>query len=168
MSNLELIIDAEKLMKAIIAQPQKLEKNLDNAIGRVLQTFARSAKEEAPKADSILVNSIGVERQGKLGGTAGPSVNYGQAVEEGTGIFGPEGVASHSLPPIDNIRDWVKRVSLTPRDPTMDEDDLAWAIAKTIAAEGTQPQPYLEPAFENNKAEAERLIDAAINASLAA
>jgi len=166
MNSMQLTIDAEKLMQAIIAQPEKLEKNLDNAINRVLRLFTRSARANAPKADTILTNSIGITRNGTLEGAAGPAVNYGQAVEEGTGIFGPSGQPSGTMPPVENIHDWIKRVNITPNDPTMDQADLAWAMAQTIAFEGTQPQPYLQPAFEDNQQEAERLTDAAINASL--
>lgn len=166
MSDMQLTVDTEKLLKAVIAQPVKLEKNLDIAIDRSLHLFARSARENAHKAFSTLMQSIGITRNGKLEGTTGPSVNYGQAVEEGTGIFGPDGQPSGIMPPVENIHDWVKLVNLTPNDPSMDSADLAWAIAKSIALEGTQAQPYMEPAFEDNRHEAERLIDVAINASL--
>ncbi len=166
MSTMQLTIDAENLLKAIIAQPAKLEKNLDNAIGRVLLVFSRSARNKAPKAFSTLTDSIGITRQGKLEGTTGPAVNYGEAVEKGTGVFGPNDQPSGIMPPVENIFDWIQRVNITPNDPTMDSADLAWAISKTIAEEGTQPQPYMQPAFEDNKKEAERLIDVAITASL--
>lgn len=166
MSSMQLIVDTEKLLRAVIAYPDKLEKNLDYGIDRVLHLFTRSAKEEAPKAFTTLTQSIGITRHGRLEGTTGPSVNYGQAVEEGTGIFGPNGQPSGVMPPVENIHDWIQLVNLTPNDPSMDSADLAWVIAKTIALEGTQKQPYMEPAFEDNKREAERLMDAAIEMSL--
>jgi len=166
MSSMQLTINTDQLLKAVIAQPEKLEKNLDHGIDRVLHLFARGAREEAPKAFTTLTQSIGIERNGKLEGTVGPSVNYGQAVEEGTGIFGPDGQPSGVMPPVENIHDWVKLVNLTPNDPSMDSADLAWAIARNIALEGTQAQPYMQPSYEDNRKEAERLLNAAINASL--
>lgn len=158
--SLELTIDAERLQKAILQQPKTLKKNLNNAIERSLRVFARAARDKAPKAFSTLTNSIGVTRQGPLEGTVGPAVDYSAAVELGT--------RGGSLPPVQNIQDWIGVVGITPSDPSMDQRDLAWAIANSIATGGTPAQPYMRPAFEENKHIAERLIDVAINASLAA
>lgn len=166
MSSMNLVIDADKLMEALIRQPTKLKKNLDAAITRVLYLFARAARQKAPKAMSTLVNSIGVNRQSALEGTVGPSVNYGAAVELGTGLHGPSGTSDNKMPPVQNIQDWISVVrvsSLKYADPR----DLAWAIAKSIAVLGTPAQPYMAPAFEENKARAEQLLDAAILGSMA-
>lgn len=167
MSKMELVIDADRLMQAILQQPQKLQKNLDHAITRVLYTFARAARDKAPKAFSTLTNSIGITREGPLSGAVGPAVDYGAAVELGTGVYGPGGSASGRMPPVQNIRDWIDRLHIGSVN-YADPNDLAWAIAKSIARGGTPPQPYMAPAFEENKERAERLIDVAIAASLGA
>lgn len=163
---MQLIIDDERLMQALIQAPDKLEKELNKAIDRSLREMARDARGEAPKAFSQLVNSINVVRPGPLEGTVGPSVDYGQAVEEGTGVFGPEGVYSGEFPPVENILDWIGVVGLTPNDPNYDQEDLAWAIATEIALTGTQAQPYLAPAFEKNIDRANRRFNEAIERSL--
>jgi len=165
-NKMQLIIDDKQLMQALLHAPDKLVKNLDKAIDRSLREMARDARGEAPKAFSQLVNSINVERPNKLEGTVGPAVDYGRAVEEGTGVFGPEGVYSGEFPPIENIQDWVHRLGLTPNDPSYDEEDLAWAIASEMALTGTQAQPYLAPAFEKNIDRAQRRFDRAIVVSL--
>jgi len=158
MNDLQIIIDEDQLLQAIRQQPEKLTRELDRALDRVLFTFSRDARAEAPKAFSILANSIGVDRQGPLEGTVGPSVVYGRAVEEGTD--------PGTLPPVDAIEDWIRVRHIQPNDPSMDERDLAWAIAKSIAEGGTPAQPYMRPAFEHNRARAESLINDAINRSL--
>lgn len=164
--NMELIIDADRLQKAILKAPDVLERELDKGIGRSVHEMARSARRHAPKAHSLLVNSIDVERPAPLEGIVAPSMDYAQAVEEGTGLQGPQGTPSGVMPPIEHIEDWIGVAGITPNDPSMDRKDLAWAIARSIAEKGTPPQPYMEPALEENRARAERHIGAAIDKAL--
>ena len=164
--SLQLSLDSNKLQRAILKAPDKLERELDKAIGRSVLEMAREARSHVPKAHSLLVNAITVERPSRLEGIVAPSVVYAQAVEEGTGIYGPTGQASGIVPPVEFIEDWIGVAHLTPNDPSMDQRDLAWAIARTIAATGTPAQPYLAPAFESKQARAQQLLDRAIDRAL--
>ena len=157
--SLELSIDSKKLQQAILKAPDVLERELDLAIGRILPEMARAAKDEAPKSMSTLTNSIKDDRISPLEGIVAPHVNYARAVEEGTdgGYY----------PPPQNILDWIRAGSgITPNDPDMDDVDLAHAISRSIAQKGTQPHPYMAPAFENKKARADFLINRAIERAL--
>jgi len=164
--SMELVIDADKLQQAILRSPVVLERELDKAIGRSVHEIARSARRLVPKAHSILVNSIHVERPSALEGIVAPSTDYAQAVEEGTGIQGPQGTPSNVMPPIEPIEDWIRVAGITPNDPSMNQNDLAWAIARSIAEGGTPPQPYMAPALEEKRGRAEQLLNVAIDKAL--
>lgn len=157
---LELTIEASALQRALLASPRALERHLDRAIGRVTQEIARDARIKAPKAFSTLTNSIRGFRPSTSEGIVAPGVDYARLVEEGT-----EG-GGDRLPPTRNLLDWVKVKGISPNDPDMTQEDLAFAIARSIAVKGTPAQPYLRPALEENRARAERLISRAIDDAL--
>lgn len=84
--------------------------------------------------------------------------DYGKYVENGRG--------PGKYPPIDKIQEWVevKPISITPdmngRTPSVRQ--VAFAISKKIAEEGTQAQPFFEPAKEQTIREFEDRITEAI------
>ena len=164
--SMELTIDSEPLERAIAMGPRTLAKHLDRAIGRSIHEMARSAKGHAPKANSELTNAINAVQPNALEGLVVVGVDYGQAVEEGTGAYGPEGRPSGKVPPEVHIEDWIRVKHITPDDPNMDAEDLAFVIARSIAARGTPAQPYMQPAYDENVDKAQRRIDAAIDAAI--
>lgn len=160
MPSLTLQIDADNLHKAFLKAPGTLQRNLERAISRIMAEMARSARGYAPKSFSNLVNSIRAKRINALEGIVAPGINYAQMVEEGTGIYGPTGIATGKLPPVDSIEDWVVLNRIGSGD--VDSLDMAWMVARKIAATGTRPQPFLQPAIDDNKARAESRINQAI------
>lgn len=166
MANMELIVDADALQAAILKAPDTLEKNLNKAISRSVSEIARSARRNAPKAFSTLTNSINDRMVSPLEGLVAPGVNSAEAVEKGTGIYGPAGQASGKLPPVVNILDWVKVKGIQPTEPDMDQEDVAWLIARKIATTGTKPQPYMQPAYDENREKTERRISQAIDRAI--
>jgi hypothetical protein len=52
-------------------------------------------------------------------------------------------------PPRRSILDWIRVKRITPNDPDMSDDDLAFVIARSIVRKGTPAQPYLEPALRS-------------------
>jgi hypothetical protein len=159
MSNLSLTFSSDRLLDAVRRAPLALERELGIGIGRIIQTIARDARSLAPKGGtSLLTNSIHATQPSPLEGIVAPGVNYARMVEEGTepGYF----------PPFDNILDWVKQVKMEPRNPGDDQFDLAWRIVHSIFYTGTVPQPYMQPALENNLAMAERTLNSAIDRAL--
>lgn len=75
------------------------------------------------------------------------------------------------MPPVDHIKEWVKKRHIadtysikTHRQIKRNEDfdkraeNIAWAIAKSIEKQGTKAHPFLFPAFEEKKGNAEKHI----------
>lgn len=163
---LEISVESDRLVKALLLAPRALQKHMDRAIGRAALEIARSWRRRAPKAHSTYTNSIRSEQVSPFEAVAVAGVDYARAVEEGTGIYGPRAAASGKAPPVNAIYDWVRVKNITPDDPTMDQMDLAFVIARSIAARGTPAQPSAAAALEENRARAEQLINAAIDAAL--
>lgn len=162
-----LNINQAGLQLALSRSPQILTRHLSPAIDRVLLTFQRSAKAYAPKAFSTLAQSVQIHRLGPLAGQVRVASDYGPMVEFGTGPQGPAARSSHKAPPVSRILDWVKLRRIQPHDPGMDQADLAFAIARSIAVKGTPAKPFLSPAFDDDKSQAEQRLNKAIDAALA-
>jgi hypothetical protein len=156
----------QRMLKAIAEQPDRLIKEMDRAIGRIIQEMAVTAKIKAPKAMSTLTNSIIPEQLSRFEGVVRANVSYAEAVEKGTGIYGPLKRSHGMLPPIRSLIDWIKVKGIEPRDPDMDQEDVAWAIARKISWTGTKPQPFFEPTLEEKSAWADKRIEQAIDNAL--
>jgi len=166
MTGMNLEIDSLRLERAMARAPVTLAREMESAIGRIVQTMARAARRKAPKAHSHLVNAIGAVHASPFEGLVAAGVDYARLVEEGTGPARAGVAGSPTL--FDHILDWVKVKRLVPDDPAMDQRDLAFVIARAIALRGTPAQPFMGPAFDQHKAEAERRIEAAIDRALGA
>jgi len=164
---LEFFASNQRFVKAIANAPELLIKEMDKAIGRIIAEMAVTAKLKAPKAMSTLTNSIIPEQISPFEGVVRANADYARAVEEGTGIYGPTKKAQGNLPPIRSLLDWIKVKNITPNDPEMDQEDLAWLFARKIAMNGTKAQPFLAPTLEEKSARADELIEMAIDNTLA-
>ncbi len=151
-------VDSEHFRRALKKVPKSLVKNLVSATRRGAIEVGRSAKEHAPKAHSELVNSIRHQRVEVLSFVVGPNVIHGPMVENKT--------LPQKIPNVLNLYDWVRVNRITPRDPNMDQMDLAWMIAKSIAKKGTAAQPYMEPAAEENRDRLGELVQRAVTKSM--
>lgn len=159
MTSLELVFDNKDLRQAFARSPQILRKHLDNAILRAVGEMARKAQSLVPKANSTLWTAIKPRQPEPLTGEVVAGTDYARLVEEGTGPGG--------RPPVQTMLDWIKVHGITPNDPTMDQTDLAFVMARSIAQRGTPAQPFMKPAFEDKKARAQQLIDQALDRALA-
>lgn len=170
MSTLKLTITPNPALyaRAWAASPQRLEREMNGAITRLVAEMARAARDKAPKATSVLTNSITSRMLSPLEGVVAAGVDYARMAEEGTGVWGPQKQASGKMPPVQNILDWVKAKHLTPDDPNMDEEDLAFLIARSIAVRGTPSQPYFQPTVNEFGQRGEALMSAGIDRVLAA
>jgi HK97 gp10 family phage protein len=158
MMQLGLEIHHRGLMQAISQGPAVLRKHMNMAVLRTVMEIARSARRYAPKAFSTLTQSINYRMVNALTGEVAPHVDYAEMVETGTGPGG--------FPTDEAIFQWIKVKRIQPRDPGMDQRDLAYVLARSIALKGTPEQPYMEPALQDNKARADRRINTAINKAL--
>lgn len=120
--------------------------------------MAREAKRVAPKAHSTLVQSIKADRRTPFRYRIGPHVDYGRAVEEGTGPGGN--------PPIKALMDWIRVKRITPDNPVIDERGLARLIRDKIRLNGTPAQPYMAPTAEKMESRVMQLIRDAAQAGM--
>ena len=159
MLNLELdLSQLERVADAFDKAPAILLNRLEQAVGRGAGEIAREAKRNAPKAHSHLVNSIRVRREQDLARMIGPNMDYGAYVEQGSSPGG--------RPPRQTILDWIRVKGIQPNQPNMTQSSLAFVISRSIARKGTEAQPFMAPAAEDNRDRVHALVSNAINNAL--
>lgn len=155
MSGMDLIIDSAGVQRAFNAGPELALKLIGQAVRTSVNRIARDARSNAPKAFSTLTNSIRGQMVDPLTGEVAPGVDYARMVEEGAG--------PGSRPPLQSLQDWIRVKRITPNDPAMDQRDLAFVMARSIAQRGVAAQPYLAPALASNKAATIKRVDQAVD-----
>ncbi|MFP4615569.1 MAG: HK97 gp10 family phage protein [Thiohalorhabdus sp.] len=130
--------------------PRTMDRNLRRGVSRSLQELAREARRRAPKATSTLTNSIRAIKPLPLAGMVVPGVAYARYVEEGIG--------PGSWPPQQDLVEWIRTRGVTPDDPSMDDEDLAYVIARAIHQRGIPPQPYMAPTYEAKRDRVEQIL----------
>lgn len=108
-------------------------RTLDRFVQRGAQEFAREEKNQAPKAFTILTNSIAVKKNGVADYSVRPGSKYAQWVNNGT--------APHQAP-LQPLMQWLR---LTKR--VGDSRELfarARGLQRFIAAHGTKANPFVE------------------------
>lgn len=140
MSERSVVIDDRELARAMRKAPEEVGRQLRVKFERGVLETAREARKNAPKASSLLTNSIRGIMHGAFEGEVAPGVDYGPMVEDGTGPGG--------RPSIRTLTDWIMVRHIIPRDPMMNHIDLAYLLRRSIAMKGTPKQPYLEPAAD--------------------
>lgn len=150
-NNFSITIDVSRAKAAMARMPSVVENVVDVWLARGAEEVAREAKQQAPKAFSNLVNSIRAERIGLMHYQVSEGMNYGRAVEEGTGPH---------FPNPDALRPWVERV-LGVRG--KEADNTAWLIARAISRRGTRAQPYMRPAFDAKRSRLFELVQQGVD-----
>jgi len=120
----EILRNNKRFMEALKAEIERL-------LARAALETENRAKERAPVAFGRLRAGIHTERPGQFTTDVVSGEKYAAAVEYGT---------SPHFPPISELQLWAGRV--------LGDEDAAYPVARKIAVSGTQPQPYLRPAFE--------------------
>lgn len=162
MTSLSININTDNLMKALLKTPDLLANNMSNAVQRSSFEMARSARRhirEGPTAFTTLLLSTVNSQVSPYEAIVAPTVNYASIVEEGTAGGG-------KMPDREVIQDWINVRNIEPNDPFMDDRDLSFLIARSIGRKGTPPQPYLQPAFDDNVRRTEKRLNRAITAAL--
>lgn len=132
----------DRFILALRRAPEAVEGFVDRTVQRVAIEGARTAKREAPKSLSELVNSIRNEKIGQAFHRIIADAPHARYVEEGTGPGG--------WPPMEAIRRWIRVQQMQPRQ-ARDERGLAFLIARAIHRRGTKAQPYMEPARQTSQ-----------------
>ena len=140
MATITIFENASQVAKSLVKQARLIPIELDQKANKTALLVQRDARRNVPKAHSELVNAITLEKLRAGEYQIEVAKDYGRAVEEGSG---PGGVA-----PIQSIIDWMAVRRITPDDPKMKVDELAFLIQKKIAARGTPAQPFLIPAVK--------------------
>ena len=143
-------VDAKEVIQAFRRAPDVMTRALGLQIDRGLIEVSREARRLAPKAFSILTNSIFWRRTRPLSGFVSQGVNYGGAVEKGSGPGG--------MPPKQTLLRWIRLQRIEPREPGTSFDQLAFLIGRSIASKGTKAQPHMGPALENKRSRVETLL----------
>lgn len=138
MTSLTVLTDANRVAKSLVKQARLIPIELEQKAHKTALLIQRDARRNVPKAHSELVNAITLEKLRPGEYQIEVAKDYGRSVEEGSG---PGGLA-----PIQSIIDWMAVRRITPSDPKMEVDELAFLIQRKIAARGTPAQPYMEPA----------------------
>lgn len=142
------------LAETLSTVPKLLESELADAATDIAQRIEAEATENAPVGttgnlqSSIrgLVEAVGATLvRIRVGSTA----DYAAAVEKGT---------EPHFPPPSALREWARSV--------LGDADLAFPVARSIAESGTEAQPFLEPAFEDNITFVVDRIDQAVRGAL--
>lgn len=177
-----LSIDASAVLAALIRAPIEVTKAVDESLGQGALAIKRAAvRIAAPhSATGLLIDHIRVKKAAPLVWTVNSSATangrpYAVYVEEGIRggrqQLSDEGLAAIAM--------WIKRKGITPRmgdrslrgprrqlvDSTR---ELAWLIGAKIARRGLRPQPYMQPAFEQQRAKVIAMVVAGAERGLKA
>lgn len=131
-----------RFLQALRRAPQVTMEEADRAVQRAAIEGTRTAKREAPKAFTELVNSILNEMVGLAFHRIISRARHARYVEEGTGPGG--------RPPMEVIRRWIRIKQIEPRH-ARNERDLGFLIARSIERKGIKAQPYMEPARQSSQ-----------------
>lgn len=150
MGNISVLHNAHQVANRLVKQARLIPVELDEKARKTALLVQRDARRNVPKAHSELVNAIVFEKLRNGEYQIEVAKNYGRAVEEGSG---PGGLA-----PIQSIIDWLQVRRITPHNPDMEVDELAFLIQRKIAANGSPAQPYMAPAVAARKTTLLKLV----------
>lgn len=135
---------------------------IHRALSASVLAIEADARRGAPQDTRRLHSSINSRVEGtypNLVGVVGPSVRYGANVEFGRRAGG-------KMPPVDALIGWVRRHWNTGgaarqraaggRVTQAQIRGRAFALARAIQRRGIRPQPYLQPAWNQNRARVEQ------------
>lgn len=133
----------ERLQVGVAAGPATLASATRVAMTAGSLLIEGTGRTLAPKDTGRLAGSITFAISGggaDLTSRIGPSVAYGLYVEKGR--------AAGKMPPVAALMGWATRKGIDP-----------YVLARSIARKGTKPHPYMQPAFEGNRAKVVSLFE---------
>lgn len=134
-----------KVIRKQLNDPELITREQVTKAGIALvQEGARGSKLLAPVNDGNLRDSIRGEWRG-LGGRWFSDVPYAPYVENGS---------RPHWPPIDPLKEWARKV--------LGDEDAGYAIAASIAKNGTKAQPMFRPSADSVRKRARSIIRAVV------
>lgn len=162
-----------------------VERETHDAVDDTMETVVELAKNylrgEGSVVTRVLLNSIEPDTSAQRGGTlyeARSTMPYAKYVEFGTGMqFGtsqwavPTSVRPYSAPTmsttlVDEIYDWVLFKNIVPHNAMYTQRDIAYFIADSISEYGTEPHPFMRPAWFMQERQLQQKLDAAVTRAL--
>lgn len=125
------IVDASALRFLQRLSP-RIVRTLERRMARGAEETAREMKREAPKASSLLTNSIKADQLEPLRWWVGPHVRHALYVHRGRRPGG-------KMPPLQRILDWVRIVL---RPPANKRRETAFLVARKIRNRGIKPNQF--------------------------
>lgn len=148
---------AKKVEKLSTSMKGSLDSEISDEMGLMSLTANRNiAKNRSVASGSLLLRTNHKRIPPKSGDFVTHAVRANKPsakfVEYGTGYKGEGKFKSPgSTPPIDNILSWIVQKGIQPYAYDT-KYELAEAIAQTIEAYGTEPHPFMRPAWREHKA----------------
>lgn len=139
--------------------PAKLLRHVDAALGRGAAEVSREARNRAPKNSSELVNRIAPRRGSLLLHLVESAAEHSSYLEEGTEPGGQPSGAT--------VLEWMRRAGVKPRTPGMNEFRLARLIRRSIAKNGIEAQPFMQPALDAKQSRLAQLVRAGVDRGIA-
>lgn len=152
------IDDLRRKLDAVATAVRRAARREVRASALRIQAGARRRLHEGGTTDTgRLANSIATEEEASgLDYRVGTNLEYAPAIEFGL----PPG----TRPDVESLTGWVRR-KLGVRDPR-EARRVAFLIARKIQRHGTDAQPYLHPAAEQERPEFLRRLNEAVNRAL--
>jgi HK97 gp10 family phage protein len=118
----------DKKLRRMLKDPKFVLGPAQNLLDSAANTVERLAKLKVPTDTGRLKNSITIDDTKTLERRVGTNVKYAKPVEFGT---------RPHFPPVESLNPWARR-----------HGKNAWGVALKIAAVGTKPQPFMNPAID--------------------
>lgn len=151
--------NSPKIADALARAPEQVLPEIDKALLTGANLVARQARADAPMGtNSHLTNSIDVVST-PLRKTIAAGAAYGRYVERGTGMGG--------RPTMRDMLKWIQAKRISPRDPDMTPQQLAYIIRRKIVTGGIRHQPFFYPAYEKQRSALTQLLESAVDRGLA-
>lgn len=149
-----------------VRAPDIVEKHLRTALTKSGLLIERDAKQNVAQATRAAMRSI-TSRVTGIGAQMHALVEVGEPY----GYYIEHGRAPGAMPPYrggSSLALWAKSVGITSSGSNPSRQDLGilFCIARTIGRRGTRAQPFLEPAFDNNKHKIREYFEDALRAAI--
>lgn len=159
----ECHIDDAAVKEAFARSPRTMHHHLNKALDKAGHALTLAVMDKLRDNGSMgfshLMNSIRPERPFPLARDVKAGMKYARAVEDGTkpGYRG--------MPPREPLAAWLRvRHGLSKKE----SDRRSYGLARYLQAHGTQPRPFMKPAFEQNQSRLMQMLRDGVAKGLAA